>query len=89
MAVARTTYTFTGRALSLAGEGPPSTPSNAVTPTETVVTGIVISGFRGSGRDVSSVGIRRSQHQCTRDSRPQLRRGLQEQVVGFPAHGIQ
>ncbi len=41
-----TTYAFTVRANSVAGWGPPSDPSNAVTPSEPVVPSISISGTR-------------------------------------------
>ena len=52
-----TTYTFTVRALSLAGEGPASDPSNPVTPAEAVVPAIVINGSRGSAPDAGRVFV--------------------------------
>ena len=55
-----TTYTFTVRALNGAGWGPFSAPSNAVTPTDHVVTVIVINGSRGTGADVGRVFVRGS-----------------------------
>jgi hypothetical protein len=55
-----TTYTFTVRALNGAGWGPFSAPSNAVTPTDHVVTVLVINGSRGTGADVGRVFVRGS-----------------------------
>lgn len=52
-----TTYTFTVRALNGAGWGPYSLASNAVTPSETVVTAIVITGSRGSGDNAGRVFV--------------------------------
>ena len=52
-----TTYTFTVRALSLAGEGPASDASNPVTPSAAVVPAIVISGSRDSGPDAGRVFV--------------------------------